>query len=179
MDHDDEHHDRLEHVEFTATVALMKETARQAGGGLFFLVLPLVSIVLTRGVLALGGTLALRGTSQLVAMVVLVAVAARRVGYRRGRGRTCRCADADAPRRWAPAPVVSWKTARAVVRRAPIMVLATVGIAQFGPWPAFCAAAVFLVAADLVLARINAHRVWRVQGLTAFLDGGDKSTWEV
>lgn len=174
----DEHDDRLEHVEFTASVALVKETARQTGGGLFFLVLPLVSIVVTRGVFALVGALALRGTSQLVAVLVLVAVAAR-VGYRQGRGRACRQADTDPPRRWVPPPVVSWTTVRAVVRRAPIMVLATIGIAQFGPWPAFCAAAVVLVAADLVVARISASRVQRVQGLTAFLNGGDKPTWEV
>jgi hypothetical protein len=163
MDHDDEYDEHLERVE---TAATPKVAAREAGGGLFFLVLPLVAIWLARGMFALAGALVLRGTSQLAAVVVLVVVAAR-VGYQRGRTRALRRANPEIPWDWVPPPVVSWKTVRALFYRLPVTVLATIGLAhvgpdQFAPWSVWCATGAVVLVADLVVARSNISRLRRI-----------------
>lgn len=69
--YDDDHDERLQRIERTATLALDKEDARVSSTAALLLVLPLMTINLARVLFALLETLALRGTSQLAAVTTL------------------------------------------------------------------------------------------------------------
>lgn len=163
---------RPHHGQRTARVGLGKELAQHTSAATYVLGIPLVLIPLTRGVLALVGALELRGISEMAALVVLISAAAR-VGYWHGRAPVPRASVRIAP-------LWSWTTVWGVVQRTPVTGLGTIGLAPVVSWPAACAAGTFLLLADLVLVKLNAHRVQRMlPGVLAVLRGLEEPAGEV
>lgn len=164
--YDDGYDERLQRMEWTATLALAKESVRTSGTAALLLVLPLITINLARVLFALMETLALRGTSQLAAVLILAAVAAW-AGYRCGHDRA-RDRGSDATRFQQRPPLR--QTAKGVLRRVPLTTLSTLGIAQFVPWPVAGSAGAVLLVADVALVRLNINRMQRLRRLSRFLD---------